>query len=97
MAANVLYSDYQSVVDALPLDDGKFYDVICIVLQDDISQGYSYRMGKYSNGFFFINDGMFSKKNDFRCDWRQQKIIAWKPLEMASPDKIHEFYEKAGR
>lgn len=88
---------YQSVKDALPLDDGKFYDVICIVLQDDISQGYSYQIGKYSKEFFFINDGMFSKKNDFRCDWRQQRIIAWKTLEKATPSLIHKFYKKVGK
>ena len=91
-----LESDYQSVKDYLPLDDGKHYDVICIVQNVTIEHSYNYRIGTYNNGMFQIDGAFYAKKNNFRCTWKPERVIAWKPLDKASREKIHEFYEKAG-
>lgn len=96
MAANVLYSDYQSVVDALPLDDGKFYDVMVILYGVSISGGYNYHRGLYNDGTFFVDSGNYDKKNDFICSWTQKKVIAWKFLETVSKEQLNEFCIKAG-
>ena len=96
MIADFFSSDYQSVKDCLPIDDGKYYDVICIILQDNICHGYNYFIGKYCNGIFHANGAMFFRVHDFRCDWKKQKVIAWKPLDKATPEKIREFYSKIG-
>ena len=92
----LVYSEYQSVKDCLPKNDGKFYDVICIVVKDNIEHSYSYKMGQYTKNCFLCESGLYFKKKDFRCAWKQEKIIAWKALDKATPDKIHEFYAKAG-
>lgn len=96
MAADVLYSDYQSVVDALPLDDGKFYDVMVILYGTSIEGGYNYYRGTYQDGFFFVDGGMYDKEKDFICSWTQKKVIAWKPLETVSKEQLYEFCIKAG-
>lgn len=88
--------EYQSVKDVLPVDDGKFYDVMVILYGTSIEGGYNYYRGTYQNGFFFVNGGMYQKKNDFICSWKQQKVIAWKPLETVSKEQFEEFCIKAG-
>ena len=88
--------EYQSVKDCLPANDGKFYDVICILMNDNIEHSYCYRLGKYQDHCFHIDNAMYFENKDFRCSWNQKKVIAWKPLEIASHEVIHTFYEKAG-
>ena len=88
--------EYQSVKDVLPVDDGKFYDVMVILYGTSIEGGYNYYRGTYQNGFFFVNGGMYQKKNDFICSWKQNKVIAWKPLETVSKEQFEEFCIKAG-
>lgn len=89
-------NDYRSVKDALPPSDGIFYDVMVILYQDNISGGWNYYRGQYQDGFFFADKGMYQLKNDFRCSWTQQKVIAWKFLEKCTNEQIDEFREKAG-
>ena len=88
--------EYQSVKDCLPASDGKFYDVMVILYGTSIEGGYNYYRGTYQNRFFFVDGGMYQKKNDFICSWKQQKVIAWKPLETVSKEQFEEFCIKAG-
>ncbi|MCR5436202.1 MAG: hypothetical protein K6E97_03955 [Treponema sp.] len=88
--------EYHSVKDVLPVDDGKFYDVMVILYGTSIEGGYNYYRGKYQNGFFFIDKGIYQKKNDFICSWTQDRVIAWKPLETVSKEQLNEFCIKAG-
>ena len=88
--------DYRSVKDSLPLNDGKFYEVMVILCDTSISGGYGYYKGEYQNGFFFVDKGIYRQDKDFYCEWTQRKIIAWKPLELCTKEQIREFYAKAG-
>ena len=88
--------EYQSVKDFLPANDGKFYDVMVILYGTSIEGGYNYYRGTYQNDFFFVDGGMYQKKNDFICSWKQNKVIAWKPLETVSKEQFEEFCMKAG-
>ena len=88
--------EYQSVKDFLPANDGKFYDVMVILYGTSIEGGYNYYRGTYQNDFFFVDGGMYEKKNDFICSWKQKKVIAWKPLEIVSKEQFEEFCMKAG-
>ena len=88
--------EYQSVKDVLPVNDGKFYDVMVILYGTSIEGGYNYYRGTYQNDFFFVDGGMYQKKNDFICSWKQNKVIAWKPLETVSKEQFNEFCIKAG-
>jgi hypothetical protein len=88
--------DYRSVKDSLPLNDGMFYDVMVILYGTSIEGGYNYYRGTYQNDFFFVDGGMYEKKNDFICSWKQKKVIAWKPLETVSKEQFEEFCIKAG-
>ena len=88
--------DYRSVKDSLPLNDGRFYDVMVILYGTSIEGGYNYYRGTYQNDFFFVDGGMYEKKNDFICSWKQKKVIAWKPLETVSKEQFEEFCIKAG-
>lgn len=96
MAAIKLDEDYKSVVDVLPANDGKFYDVMVILYGVSIEGGYNYYRGTYQNGFFFVDGGMYDKEKDFICSWTQKKVIAWKPLEKCTSKQIFEFCKKAG-
>ena len=87
--------EYQSVKDYLPKSDNKFYDVMVILYGTSIEGGYNYYRGKYQNGFFFIDKGIYQKKNDFICSWTQDRVIAWKPLETVSKEQINTFILKA--
>lgn len=86
---------YQSVKDCLPLSDGKFYDVMVIMYEDNISGGYKYRLGQYNNGSFHVEHNFYFQKDNFRNSSTQQKVIAWQPLEKCSIEKIREFINKA--
>ena len=86
--------EYQSVKDYLPKSDNKFYDVMVILYGTSIEGGYNYYRGKYQNGFFFIDKGIYQKKNDFICSWTQDRVIAWKPLETVSKEQINTFILK---
>lgn len=86
---------YQSVKDCLPLSDGKFYDVIVIMYEDNICGGYKYRQGQYNNGGFHIEHSFYFQKDNFRNSDTQLKVVAWKPLEKCSIEKIREFIDKA--
>lgn len=96
MAIDNFNFSYQSVKDFLPENDGKFYEVMVILYGISIEGGYGYYKGTYNDGFFFVDNGMYSKKNDFICSWTQKKVIAWKPLEICSREQITEFCIKAG-
>lgn len=88
--------EYQSVKDYLPKNDSKFYDVMVILYSTSIESGYGYYRGKYQNGFFFIDNGIYKKETDFVCSWTQKQVIAWKPIEMCSKKEIETFKIKAG-
>ena len=88
--------EYKSVRDSLPLNDGKFYDVMIILYSTSIEGGYGYYRGRYQNGFFFAESGIYQQKNDFVCSWTQMKVIAWKPLDLCSKEQIDMFKVKAG-
>ena len=96
MALDKLDFEYKSVKDVLPADDGQFYDVMVILYGTSIEGGYNYYRGKYQNGFFFVDKGMYQKKDDFICSWTQKRVIAWKPLETVSMLQLAEFCTKAG-
>ena len=88
--------EYQSVKDCLPKNDSKFYDVMVILYSTSIESGYGYYRGKYQNGFFFIENGIYKQESGFVCSWTQKKVIAWKPLETVSKEQLAEFCMKAG-
>lgn len=96
MALDKLAFEYKSIKDFLPVDDGKFYDVMVILYGTSIEGGYNYYRGKYQNGFFFVDKGIYQKKNDFICSWTQDRVIAWKPLETITKEQLEEFCTKAG-
>ena len=96
MALDKLDFEYMSIKDSLPADDGKFYDVMVILYGTSIEGGYNYYRGTYQNGFFFVDGGMYYKEKDFICSWKQQKVIAWKPLETVTKEQLEEFCIKAG-
>ena len=91
-----LDSKFKSVKDALPVNDGKFYDVICIVKNYSIQQSYGYYIGKYCDGMFHISAGIYPIIHDFKCNWRQEKVIAWKPLEKPTREEMQILLEKGG-
>ena len=95
MARDCLCFDYQSVKDCLPLDDDRYYEVMVILYQDNISGGYRYCTGLYNNGSFHVDGNFYFKKDNFRNANKQQKVIAWKPLETVSYEKVSEFIMKA--
>lgn len=88
-------SEYESIKDYLPKSDNKFYDVMVILYHTSIEGGYGYYRGKYQNGFFFIENGIYKQESDFVCSWTQMKVIAWKPLEMCTKKQIETFIRKA--
>ena len=96
MAAIKLDEDYKSVVDVLPANDGKFYDVMVILYGTSCEGSYNYYRGTYQNGVFFVDGGMYDKEKDFICLWKQKKVIAWKPLETVTKEQLNEFCKKAG-
>lgn len=87
--------EYQSVKDYLPKSDNKFYDVMVILYNTSVEGGYGYYRGKYQNGFFFIENGIYKQESSFVCSWTQKKVIAWKPLEMCTKKQIDTFILKA--
>lgn len=88
--------EYESVKDYLPLNDNKFYEVMVILYNLSVEGGYGYYNGKYQNGFFFIDNGIYKQETDFVCSWTQKQVIAWKPIEMCSKREIETFKRKAG-
>lgn len=87
-------SDYVSIKDKEP--EGKEYkDVICIVLNYSIAQTYKYVIGVANEETFSLQEHIFSKQNEYRNTYLQEKIIAWKPLEKVSINQIRNFITKA--
>lgn len=86
---------YQSVKDSLPASDGKFYDVMVIMYEDNICGGYKYRLGQYNDGSFHVEHNFYFQKDNFRNSNTQLKVIAWQPLYKCSRNKIREFILKA--
>lgn len=78
-------TDFVKVEDCLPGEDGKFYTVLMIILDDTIAQSYSYHVGTYefsgesTNGCFHTNDtgAFFFGKDGFRNHHRSEKVVAW--------------------
>lgn len=87
---------YKSVKDTLPPSDGKHYEVMCIVFQDNISASYSYVRGQYNNGGFHIDHSFYWQDKDFRNDDTQLKVIAWKPLHKCTTEQVRGFLRKVG-
>nr|MBO6295027.1 hypothetical protein [Schwartzia sp. (in: firmicutes)] len=87
---------YQSVKDDLPPSDGKFYEVMVIMYEDNICGGYKYRLGLYTKGIFQVDENFYFQKDGFRNFRTQLKVIAWQPLQKCSTKTIREFIRKAG-
>lgn len=87
--------NYQSVKDALPPSDGKFYDVIAILYEDNICGGYKYRLGQYSHDCFHVDHNFYFQKDEFRNFNTQLKVVAWQPLPKCTIEQARDFIDRA--
>lgn len=67
-------------LDQMP-KDGKYHDVVCILIKDNLSRSIFYRVGCMSDNLFSIGERCYWRDRGFRDSKRQDKIIGFAYLE----------------